>query len=129
MKAAHGIWVGLGVVFCGLATNHQIAATREAAKMQPLDAKATAQLVARGKQIVSQKGCNTCHGAALQGKPNFAPGLRQKGVMRHYKDATFARLMAVGLTEDGEKVQKPMPVYHMNARDSAALYAYLKTQK
>lgn len=119
----------LSALFCGLALNHQVAATREAATMRPLDAKATAKLVALGKTLISQKGCNTCHGANLQGKPKFAPGLRTKGVMKLYTQATFARLMAVGLTEDGEKVKKPMPIYKMKASDSNALYAYLKTQK
>jgi len=37
--------------------------------------------------------------------------------------------MDTGVTEDGGKVKRPMPVYHMKAADSAALYAYLKTLK
>ena len=31
--------------------------------------------------------------------------------------------------EEGHKVKPPMPVYHLKAADSAALYAYLKTLK
>ena len=128
MKNIHKVGM-LGALFCGLILNHQAASTREANSMQLLDAKATAKLVALGKKLVSQKGCNTCHGANLQGKPKFAPSLRQTGILKLYNPKTFARLMAVGLTEDGEKVKQPMPIYKMKASDSNALYAYLKTQK
>lgn len=133
MKMIHKMTTFLGVAVCGLVLNHQMAQTKEATPQatswQLLDAKSSAQLVARGKKIMLQKGCNTCHGAQLQGKPKFAPSLHTKGIMRKFNQKTFARLMAVGLDEDGEKVKKPMPVYKMKAADSNALYAYLKTVK
>ncbi len=37
--------------------------------------------------------------------------------------------MNTGVTNDGGMVKKPMPVYHLKAADSAALYAYFKTLK
>ncbi len=129
MKTMHVVGMSLGVVLCGLALNHQSASTKEDASFRFLDAKATAQLVARGKVLVPQKGCNTCHGAQLQGRPKFAPGLKTSGIMKKYNAKTFARLMDIGLTEDGERVKKPMPVYKMKPADSNALYAYLKTVK
>lgn len=119
----------LSALLVAIALSYQIKSTQAAPQMRPLNAKATAKLVALGKKLSSEKGCNTCHGTNLQGKPKFAPSLRQTGIMKLYNPKTFARLMAVGLTEDGEKVKKPMPIYKMKASDSNALYAYLKTQK
>jgi mono/diheme cytochrome c family protein len=117
------------MIATGLLANQQMAFTKTAAPMRPLDAKATAKLVALGKQISQQKGCNGCHGANLAGKPNFSPSLRSNGVLKEYNPKTWARVMDVGITEDGHKVKKPMPVYRMKAPDSAALYAYYKTLK
>ena len=38
--------------------------------------------------------------------------------------------MKTGITEEGGHVRKPMPVYpQMAAKDSTALYAFLKSQK
>ena len=119
----------LGVIAAGLLANQQMAWTKTTATMRPLDAKATSKLVAQGKQISDQKGCNTCHGANLAGKPKFSPSLRSNGVLKEYNPKTWARVMDVGITKDGKKVKPPMPVYRMKAPDSAALYAYYKTLK
>lgn len=129
MKTTYAVGTCLSVIATGLLATQQMASTKTAAAMRPLDAKAAASLVAQGKQIVQQKGCNTCHGANLAGKPKFSPSLRSNGVLKVYNPKTWARVMDVGITEDGEKVKKPMPVYHLKAADSAALYAYFKTLK
>ncbi len=129
MKGLFSVATGIGVIFCALAANHQSGLTKPAASWTPLTKQSAARLAGLGKQLVQQKGCNTCHGADLQGKPHFAPGLRARGPMRHYNTQTFARLMASGITDDGGKVKKPMPVYHLKAHDSLALYTYLKTLK
>lgn len=129
MKTIHATKTCLGVAVIGLLASHQTASTKTAATMRPLDAKATAKLEAQGKQISDQKGCNTCHGANLAGKPKFSPSLRSNGVLKEYNLKTWARVMDVGINEHGEKVKKPMPIYRMKASDSAALYAYFKTLK
>lgn len=119
----------LSIIAAGLLANQQVAWTKTDATLRPLDAKATAKLVAQGKQLSQQKGCNGCHGANLEGKPKFSPSLRSNGVLKEYNPKTWARVMDVGITEDGKKVKKPMPVYHLKAQESAALYAYYKTLK
>lgn len=129
MKTFNKIATVAGVVVCAMAINHEMGQVKAATKWIPFSTQSAAQLAALGKKISQQKGCNSCHGADYKGKPNFSPSLRATGVMRKYNTKTFARLMAVGLTEDGEKVKKPMPVYRMKAADSNALYAFLKTLK
>jgi len=129
MKTIYAVGTCLSMIATCLLANHQMAATKTAATMKPLDAKAAANLVAQGKQIVQQKGCNTCHGANLAGKAKFSPSLHSNGVLKQYNPKTWARVMDVGITEDGGKVKKPMPLYHLKAQESAALYAYFKTLK
>lgn len=129
MKTIHAMGTCLGMIATCLFANHQMAFTKTAATMRPLDAKATAKMVALGKQLSQQKGCNTCHGANLAGKPKFSPSLHSNGVLKVYNPKTWARVMDVGITEDGGRVKKPMPVYHLKAAESAALYAYFKTLK
>lgn len=129
MRRVAVIGTSLAVIACALAVNHQVALTKDAQKMQPVNGQAAAQLASEGKRIVQQKGCNGCHGANLSGKKGFSPSIRRGGVLDQYNSKTFARLMDVGITEDGGKVEKPMPVYHLKAHQSAAIYAYLKTLK
>ena len=86
-------------------------------------------MIARGKTISAEKRCNTCHGADLKGKPGFAPSLHADGVLKEYNAKTWARVLDTGVTNDGKPVKKPMPVYHLKAKDSAALWAYFKSVK
>lgn len=86
--------------------------------------------IAQGKAVSVQNGCNSCHGATYTGKPGFSPSIRANGITAKYTSAQFVRLMKTGITEDGGHVRKPMPVYaQMTAKDSTALYAFLKSQK
>lgn len=92
-------------------------------------AGSSAALVTAGKGIAENNGCNSCHGADYAGKKGFSPSIRANGVTQQYKLATFERVMNTGVTEDGGHVQKPMPVYHMDAKKSAPLYAFLTSLK
>lgn len=89
-----------------------------------------AAMAAHGKTLAVAKKCNTCHGANFGGVAKFAPSLRADGkVLHEYNATTWARVMNTGVTEDGGKVKAPMPVYHLKAKDSAALWGYFKTLK
>ena len=92
-------------------------------------AGSSAALVAAGKGIAENNGCNGCHSATYAGKQGFSPSIRSNGVLKQYKLATFERVMNTGVTEDGGHVQRPMPVYHMDAKKSAPLYAFLESLK
>ena len=92
-------------------------------------AASSAALVAAGKGVAENNGCNSCHGADYAGKKGFSPSIRANGVTKQYKLATFERVMNTGITEDGGHVEKPMPVYHMDAKKSAPLYAFLESLK
>ncbi len=89
----------------------------------------TAAQIAHGKMLAEAKGCNTCHGAKYEGKKGFSPSLHANGVTRHYTAKTFARMLDTGITDDGGMVKKPMPVYHLPAKDGTAVYAFLTTLK
>ena len=86
-------------------------------------------LIAAGKGIAESNGCNGCHSATYAGKKGFSPSIRANGILKQYKLATFERVMNTGVTEDGGHVEKPMPVYHMDAKKSAPLYAFLTSLK
>ena len=88
-----------------------------------------AAFIAQGKGIAESNGCNSCHTATYGGKKGFSPSIRSTGVTKKYSLATWERVMNTGVTEDGGHVEKPMPVYHMAAKVSAPLYAFLKTLK
>lgn len=88
-----------------------------------------AALVAKGKTLAAAKQCNTCHNADYAGKKGFSPSLHASGVLKEYNPKTWARVMDTGVTPDGGKVKPPMPVYHLKAADSGAMYAYFKTLK
>ena len=92
-------------------------------------AGSSAALITAGKGIAENNGCNSCHGADYAGKKGFSPSIRSNGILKQYKLTTFERVMNTGITEDGGHVQKPMPVYHMDAKKSAPLYAFLESQK
>lgn len=97
-----------------------------AAPQAPAPSPAT---VAHAKSLVASKRCSGCHAANLAGKKGFSPSLHASGVMREYNPTTWARVMNTGVTNDNGHVKPPMPVYHLKAADSAALYAYFKTLK
>ena len=90
---------------------------------------ASPAVLAMGKGITTDQGCTNCHGADLNGKKGFAPGLHSKEILKEYNKTTFERVMDTGITNDGKPVEKPMPTYHMKAAKSDALYAYLKSLK
>ena len=89
----------------------------------------TAAQIAHGKALSEEKGCNSCHGATYAGKAGFSPSIRANGITRKYNVKTFARVLDTGITEDGGHVKKPMPVYHLPAKDGTDVYAFLTTLK
>ena len=115
---------GLCAVFAGIQTSP--AAPVHAPK-KPVAANAA--LIAAGKGIAESNGCNGCHSATYAGRKGFSPSIRANGILKQYKLATFERVMNTGVTEDGGHVEKPMPVYHMDAKKSAPLYAFLTSLK
>ena len=92
-------------------------------------AASSAALITAGKGVAENNGCNSCHSASYAGKKGFSPSIRANGILKQYKLATFERVMNTGVTENGGHVQKPMPVYHMDAKKSAPLYAFLESLK
>ncbi len=127
--AAVTLGFGLCVTLAGIHTSQ--AKTGHAMKKKPMSAMAgAAAQIAHGKAIAESNGCNSCHAATYAGKPHFSPSIRANGITAKYTSAKFVTLMKTGTTEDGGQVKKPMPVYKdMTAKDSAALYAFLKSQK
>lgn len=100
-----------------------------AKKAAPKPAAASAATVSKGKTLAAAKRCNSCHGGDYAGKQGFSPSLKTAGVLREYNPMTWARVMDTGVTNDGGHVKAPMPVYHLKAADSGAMYAYFKTLK
>ena len=117
--------LGLCVALAGIQTSP--AAPVHAMKRPA--AGGSAALVTAGKGVAETNGCNSCHGADYAGKKGFSPSIRANGITKQYKLATFERVLNTGITEDGGHVQKPMPVYHMPAKQSAPLYAFLESLK
>ena len=117
--------LGLCAVLAGVQTSP--AAPVHAMK-HPAAGSSTA-LVTAGKGIAENNGCNSCHGADYAGKKGFSPSIRSNGILKKYTQATFERVMNTGVTEDGGHVKKPMPVYHMDAKKSVPLYAFLESLK
>ena len=89
----------------------------------------SAALITAGKGIAENNGCNSCHGADYAGKKGFSPSIRSNGILKKYTLTTFDRVMNTGVTEDGGHVEKPMPVYHMDAKKSIPLHAFLESLK
>ena len=119
------ITAGLGacLAFAGMGVS-------PAAPPQPAkSAKTNPAQIAQGKTLAASDRCNTCHGADYAGKQGFSPSLHANGVLREYNPTTWARVMDTGVTNDGGHVKQPMPVYHLKAAQSGALYAYFKTLK
>jgi mono/diheme cytochrome c family protein len=123
LTATH-VTLGLGVCLALAAVGTSPAAAPKSAK-----APSSGALVAKGKSLAASDRCNTCHGADYAGKKGFSPSLHAAGVLHEYTPKTWARVMDTGVTNDGGKVHPPMPVYHLKAADSGALYAYFKTLK
>jgi mono/diheme cytochrome c family protein len=126
MRIASGIvpTIAFGLAMAVAGTSGTFAAHKMAAH------KASAStLVAKGHALAVAKHCNTCHAANFKGKPGFSPSLTSTGVLKEYNPKTWDRVMNTGITNDGKPVKKPMPVYHLSAADSNALWAYFKTLK
>ena len=125
--AALTLAFGLCVTLAGI--QNSPAAPPKAAKKP---AASPAAQIAAGKAVAenSTYGCNGCHLATYAGKQGFSPSIRANGVTKQYTLATWKRMMATGVTEDGGHVRKPMRAYpEMTAKDSTALYVFLKSQK
>lgn len=123
ITAALTLTFGVGVALAGTHTS-------PAAPMHTMKKPAGgAAVIAQGKALAESNGCNGCHAANYGGKKGFSPSIRATGSLREYNVKTFERVMDTGVTNDGGRVRKPMPVYHMTAKKSAPLYAFLKTLK
>lgn len=125
---------GLSVTLAAFQTSPAAGKTMKHPVMKHKAAKAPAAppaaLIALGKKTAESSGCNSCHTGTYAGKPGFSPSIRANGITAKYTSAKFVRLMHMGTTEDGGHVKKPMPVYaQMPVKSSAALYAFLKSQK
>lgn len=101
-------------------------ATAAAGKKKP--AASSAALISQGKVLASQYHCNGCHGADFKGKPGRTPDITQTGQLKNYNATTLAALLSTGVEHDGKHLQH-MPVMHLPASKSRAIYAYLKTVK
>jgi mono/diheme cytochrome c family protein len=123
LTATH-VTLGLGVCLALVA-----AGTSPAAAPKSTKASSNAAMVAKGKALAVSDRCNTCHAANYAGKKGFSPSLHTTGVLREYNSKSWATVMNTGVTNDGGKVHSPMPVYHLKAADSGALYAFFKTLK
>jgi len=77
-----------------------------------------------GKHLVAKYHCNGCHGADLKGK-GAAPSLHVSGITGHYNIIGWQNLLNSGSTRRDGHVTPPMPVFHMNGKDAAAIYSYL----
>lgn len=119
--------LSLGLVTCLALTGLVPAAI--AKKAPPKPKAGGAAMIAKGKALAESKRCNTCHNADYAGKKGFSPSLHASGVLKEYNAKTWAVVMDTGVTNDDGKVKPPMPVYHLKAADSGALYAYFKTLK
>jgi len=104
----------------------------------PLAIKPSSDLVDRGKEIATFRGCRDCHGENLEGRlvadampvmilvgPNITPG----GVTKDYTDEDWARIVRHGIRKD-KKPARYMPSYEwtiLSHEDMAALISYAKS--
>lgn len=109
---------------------------------KPVDAslrqvRADAAVIAEGKRLASVYGCDGCHAPNLQGQmfidePGVmklaAPNLTR--VAARYSDEDLARLLQQGVRPDGTGVfiMPSASGSHLNAADTAAIIAYLRTK-
>lgn len=131
MRTTFPLLLTLALGACAVLAGTQVspAAPGKLLKKPAVKPAFTPAQIAHGKLLSEEKGCNSCHGATYAGKKGFSPSIRANGVTRQYNAKTFARVLDTGITEDGGHVQKPMPVYHLPAKDGTALYAFLETLK
>lgn len=127
--AAVTLAFGLCVTFAGLHSGPAAGRTMKPMKAAKKPMLMAGSDIAHGKAVAESNGCNTCHKADYAGKKAFSPSIRANGITAKYTAKTWERVMNTGVTEDAGHVMKPMPVYHMAAKDSAPLYAFLKTLK
>lgn len=135
-----GAFVGLitvaasGVFF---ASSPAIARTYDV-KVAPMAVAPSPELVARGKELATFRGCRDCHGEDLGGRivadgmpvmvlavPNITPG----GVVKDYTDEDWARVIRHGVKRDGTSVMF-MPAYEwtkLSHEDLASIIAYAKS--
>jgi mono/diheme cytochrome c family protein len=105
-------------------------------------------LVARGEYLVhGLVGCNDCHTPMTTQGPDmtrqlqgatliFAPTIEVPwgpiapplaGGPANFTDEQFAHFLQTGDRPDGTHARPPMPQFRMNAEDSRAVVAYIKT--
>lgn len=120
---------GVTVILAGTHSSPAAAPKPAASNVVKKPAASNAALITQGKAVANSNGCNSCHTATYSGKKGFSPSIRSTGVTKQYTLATWERMMNTGVTEDGGHVAKPMPVYRMSAKDSAPLYAFMKSLK
>lgn len=114
--------LGLSLILAGAGLSTTATA---ASKMKAIS---SASVIAQGKALASQYGCNRCHGADFHGKPGRTPNITATGELKNYNPTTFATLLSTGVEHDGKHL-KGMPVMHLPASKADAIYAYLKTVK
>ena len=104
----------------------------------PLEVKPTPDLVERGKEIATFRGCLDCHGENLAGRvvadampvmvlagPNITPG----GVVKEYSDEDWARAIRHGIGPDAKPLMF-MPSHEYSAlshKDLASIIAYMRS--
>lgn len=129
--------VGLGAAGVVLASNAAMNKTYDIQPV-PLEVKPTPDLIARGKEIATFRGCTDCHGEDLAGRvvadampvmklvgPNITPG----GVTRKYSDEDWARSIRHGVKPSGLPLLF-MPSYEwteLSHYDLAAIIAFARS--
>jgi mono/diheme cytochrome c family protein len=104
----------------------------------PLKVKPSPDLVERGKELATFRGCRDCHGKDLAGRlvgdnmpvmrlagPNITPG----GAVEDYTDEDWARAIRHGIGADGKPLRF-MPSYEwteLSHRDLAAIISYARS--
>lgn len=98
-----------------------------------------AQQVALGKQLYAT-ACASCHGASLEGQPNWqrrlpngrlpAPPHDASGHTWHHSDAFLMRVTLLGPAAYPEGHLTDMPAFRdmLSERDVAAILAYIKSE-
>ncbi len=128
------VLVGAGVF---VASNSRIDATHEVSVI-PMSVEPAADMIERGKELATFRGCRDCHGSDLAGRvvadampvmllagPNITPG----GVAKDYSNEDWARTVRHGIKPDKRSVLF-MPSYEyteLSHEDFAAIVAYAKS--
>jgi cytochrome c553 len=107
---------------------YSTAAKKASAMKKKPAASSSAAMISQGKALAAQYRCGGCHGADLKGKPGGAPNIHVTGALHDYTQAQFVTLLDTGKMNNGRQLSG-MPVLHMPAAKSKAIFAYLKSLK